>query len=65
MKAIAKETSFEPTIIGENTREGYNLIIEYSLLFQDWIQVIEPIIKFYKEFIDRFENYHLMLIIGC
>lgn len=55
MKAIAKETSFEPTIIGENTREGYNLIVEYSLLFDNWTQVIEPIIKFYKEFVDRFE----------
>lgn len=55
MKGIAKETSFEPTIIGENTNVGYRLIIEYSLLFDDWTQVVEPMIIFYKEFIDKFK----------
>lgn len=54
MKDIAKRTSFEPTIIGENSEEGFELIIEYHLQFPDWTEVILPIISFYKEFIDRF-----------
>lgn len=54
LKEISKNTAFEPTILGLNTDSSYQLIIEFSLIFSDWHQVIKPIIEFYKEFIDRF-----------
>lgn len=55
LKAISNDTSFEPTIIGESNHKGFKLIIKYHLKFDNWTQVIEPIILFYKEFIDRFD----------
>lgn len=54
LKTIAKDTVFEPTILGQNTENEYQLITEYHLQFKDWPQVIQPLILFYKEFIDRF-----------
>ena len=54
MKDIANDTSFEPTIICQNSEKGVELIIEYHLQFPNWTQVLSPIIAFYKEFIDRF-----------
>lgn len=54
LKEITKSTAFEPIILGVNTEESYKLIIEYSLKFSDWHQVVKPIILFCKEFIDKF-----------
>lgn len=54
LKEIAKNTAFEPTILGINFENSYQLILEYSLIFSDWHQVVKPIIILYKEFIDKF-----------
>jgi hypothetical protein len=54
--AIAKDTVFEPTILGQNTDDDFELITEYHLQFSSWWEVIKPIIQFYKEFIDKFER---------
>lgn len=54
LKAIANDTSFEPTILGESNRKGFKLTIKYHLQFENWTQVIGPFMLFYKEFIDRF-----------
>ncbi|MFY7671782.1 hypothetical protein ACOSP6_11910 [Tenacibaculum sp. MEBiC06402] len=54
LKEIAKTTAFEPSIIGEHQNNNYQLKFLYSLKFDNWSQVIEPILNFYKEFIDEF-----------
>lgn len=54
LKEISKNTAFEPTILGVNSEDSYQLILEYSLIFSDWQQSVKPIILLYKEFIDRF-----------
>ncbi len=56
LKTIAKNTLFEPTIFGQNVGNTFQLITEYHLQFSDWPQVIQPLILFYKEFIDRFRR---------
>jgi hypothetical protein len=54
LEEITKKTAFEPSIIGEHQNNNYQLKFLYSLKFDNWVQVIEPIINFYKEFIDEF-----------
>ncbi len=54
LKNIAKDTAFEPRIVGENTKDGFRLIITYHLQFSDWTQVVSPLLQFHKEFIDKF-----------
>lgn len=54
LRLIAKHTVFEPTIIGKNSDDGFQIVIEYHLQFNNWWTVIKPITLFYKEFIDRF-----------
>lgn len=51
---IAKNTVFEPMIIGTYVNDYYELRTEYHLQFSNWTQVLEPLIAFYKEFIDTF-----------
>ncbi len=53
---ISKKTVFEPYIKGESHETTYSLVTKYHLQFDDWTQVLEPFIKFYKDFIDEFEN---------
>lgn len=54
LRQIAQKDVFEPTIIGINSNGKYELIIEYSLQFNDWPEVIIPIVDFYKAFIDKY-----------
>ncbi len=56
LNEIAKKDTFEPQITGKYEDDVYKLITEYSLQFSDWIQVLQPFIDFYKEFIDTFEG---------
>ncbi len=56
LKRITKETAFEPTIIGTNENKTYQLKFHYSLKFENWHLVINPIINFYKDFIDEFDS---------
>ena len=55
MKIISKDVMFDPTFIGKNTSEGFQLVTEYHLQFNNWWEVVEPLFLFYKEFIDRFD----------
>jgi hypothetical protein len=58
LNEISKKEAFDPTIICETN--GINKITtKYHLEFDDWTQVIEPIIGLYKELIQEFESGHL------
>ncbi|MEM5566330.1 hypothetical protein WNY78_14505 [Psychroserpens sp. AS72] len=54
LRQITQKDVFEPTIIGINSNGKYELLIEYSLQFNDWPEAIIPIVNFYKAFIDKF-----------
>ena len=58
LKKIADTTQFEPTFIGQNNNDGFTVITEYHLQFNNWHEVIQPLILFYKEFIDQIEDYN-------
>ncbi|MGG8497856.1 hypothetical protein ACQY1Q_15700 [Tenacibaculum sp. TC6] len=54
LRKMVNETAFMPMFLGENTEEGFSLITEYHMEFPNKEQVVEPLITFYKEFIDVF-----------
>lgn len=54
LEHIAATTKFEPFISGLYKDGLFVLNTKYHLQFQDWQQVLEPLIMFYKEFIDEF-----------
>jgi len=54
MRGIAKKDSFDPLIYGKNRGEEFRLITEYHLQFDNYWEVIKPIILFNKEFINLF-----------
>ncbi|MEP0265186.1 hypothetical protein [Dokdonia sp.] len=56
LNTIAKDTIFEPYIYGKNSETDYQFKIEYHLQFNNWTQVLEPLITFNKEIIDALEN---------
>ncbi len=56
LNQIAKKTKFHPLIKGEFQSDGYKLTTKYHLEFSDWTQVLVPLINFYKEFIDKFQE---------
>lgn len=56
LNTIAKDTVFEPYIYGKNSETEYQFKIEYHLQFDNWTQVLEPLIAFNKEIIDTFIN---------
>lgn len=56
LNQVAKNDIFEPTIYGKNTKTDYQLIIKYHLEFDNWTQVLQPIITFKKELIDVLEH---------
>lgn len=53
LKNLANEQAFEPRITGKNVAENFHLEMEYHLAFENWWEAILPILKFYKDFIDR------------
>ncbi|WP_299208505.1 hypothetical protein [uncultured Dokdonia sp.] len=56
LNTIAKDTAFESYICGRNSTNEYELKIEYHLQFDNWTQVLEPLIAFQKELITLFES---------
>ena len=54
MKVISKEVMFDPTFIGQNTNNEFQLVTDYHLQFNNWWEVIEPLFIFYKEFIGHY-----------
>lgn len=52
LKKISKDTAFEPTIKGTAGEDKFEMVIEYHLVFENWIQAVEPLVSFCKEFID-------------
>lgn len=56
LNTIAKNTVFEPYIYGKNSDIDYQFKIEYHLQFDNWTQVLEPLISFNKEMIDTLES---------
>ena len=52
LKKISYSTAFEPMIKGVANEERFKIVVEYHLVFENWVQVIEPLISFCKEFID-------------
>ena len=56
LNTIAQDGLFHPTINGSYTKGSYTLESKYHLQFDDWTQVIEPFIQFYKAFIDEFSQ---------
>lgn len=54
LNALANETTFAPSISGNYNEDSYTLVTKYHLQFSDWTQVIEPLIAFYRAFIDEF-----------
>ncbi|WP_034057304.1 hypothetical protein [Lacinutrix jangbogonensis] len=55
---IAKKEAFNPFIVCE-IEKNKRISTKYHLEFDDWTQVIEPIIELYKELIDEFEKGYL------
>ena len=55
LNTIARDHIFEPYIRGVNTSTEYQFKIEYHLQFDNWTQVLEPLIAFKKELIDVLE----------
>ncbi len=56
LNTIAKDTLFEPNIIGSYNNGVYTLESKYHVQFSDWTQVIEPLIQFYRTFINEFSK---------
>ncbi len=54
---IAKKVQFEPFFSGKNVKGKYKVITKYHLEFDDWTQVLEPLVQFYIDLIDEFEKY--------
>ncbi|MDC8005261.1 hypothetical protein POV27_14460 [Aureisphaera galaxeae] len=56
LSQIANETAFTPQI-SIVRKDGVNQIVtKYHLEFEDWTQVIEPLIAFYRNLMDEFEK---------
>ncbi len=53
---IAQKTKFHPEIKCNGENRNVEIVSKYHLEFEDWTQVIEPLIQFYKNVIDEFEN---------
>ncbi len=56
LNTIAKDTIFEPYFYGKKSKTDYQFKIEYHLQFDNWTQVLEPLIAFNKEMIDALES---------
>ncbi|WP_452601044.1 hypothetical protein [Pontimicrobium sp. MEBiC06410] len=56
LNTIANNTLFEPSITGYYNKTHYTLETKYHVQFSDWTQVIEPLIHFYRTFIDEFSK---------
>lgn len=56
LEAIASKIEFIPSFEGTSNTKSYVLKINYALMFDDWDQVIEPIIDFYKSFYDQIQE---------
>lgn len=53
---IANNTAFTPHITIDNKNGVDRIITKYHLEFEDWTQVIEPMIELYKNLMDEFEK---------
>ena len=53
---IAQKTKFHPEINCDGKPRNIKIVTKYHLEFEDWTQVLEPIIRFYKNVIDKFET---------
>jgi hypothetical protein len=56
LNPVAKADIFEPSIEGKITESSYVIRVAYHLEFDNWTQVLEPLISFYKELIDFLES---------
>ncbi len=56
LNIVAKADIFEPLIEGNPTESSYVIRVAYHLEFDNWTQVLEPLISFYKELIDFLES---------
>ncbi len=56
LNTVAKADIFEPIIEGEIIDSSYVVKVTYHLEFDNWTQVLEPLISFYKELINFLEN---------
>ena len=54
LETIANKTKFEPYIRGSYEENLFQLKVDYHLQFSDWQHVIEPLLDFYKDFIEEF-----------
>ena len=61
LSEIANKTNFTPEVDCIKKDKSGKITTNYHLEFDDWTQVIEPMIDFYKNIIDEFEkrNAHL------
>ncbi|GER59737.1 hypothetical protein [Patiriisocius marinus] len=55
LELIAKKGAFDPLIVCE-FNESKSISTKYHLEFDDWTDVVEPIIELYKNLIDEFEK---------
>ncbi|MFL1896020.1 hypothetical protein ACJRPK_09980 [Aquimarina sp. 2-A2] len=55
LSEIADKENFSPSIICE-IDGGWVITTKYHLEFDDWTQVVEPIVELYKNLIDEFEK---------
>ena len=53
---IGKKTAFNPDIKVNLAERPNKIITKYHLEFEDWTQVIEPLIEFYKNLADEFDK---------
>lgn len=52
LNEIAKNTSFEPVVNGDNKENKYEIITRFSLAFENKEESILPMINMYKDLID-------------
>lgn len=64
LNSVAKTDIFEPMIRGEMINFSYDLKVTYHLEFDNWVQVLNPLIIFYKEVIDFIDSKNRNTIIN-
>ncbi len=51
---LCKSTAFEPTINGIEGQTHFSILTEYNLLMEDKVEMIIPLVTFYKSFMDKY-----------
>ena len=61
LEEVARQDRFEPYISAKNEAGKFKIQTKYNLDIDDWTQVLDPIIQFYKDLINEFKKDRLNL----